>query len=441
MKQITKFLTLLLIASIAFSCGGDKTQETKVPLKTEKISTSDGQIVYEMRLAPGPNGYTFFDTVNGYEIKYWIRDTTITVNVPYTYTKPNVDTFMRYIGTGNPPPPPPTDTTTIPPVSSTSYEGYGVDAIGGANSSTVYHVTNLSASGAGSLANGIGSNKTIVFDVSGTINARLWVSGLSYLTIDAYSSKQDITVATTAGDVLTVENSHHVIIRGIRFQHVGSDGNDCLNATGSSHDVVFDHCTAKGAYDGSIDIATANSTAAKGFTVQWCMMYGNRGSGNMLLTTLNASIHHNLFIGNKGSVPDWEERNAYAHANYSPKGTTASPNFDFRNNVIQASGRYASGNGYGAVGNYVNNYYVSNKAGLINLCADANSCGTAYVSGNFNQPTASGGTKVSTEYQIPAKYKVTTSDATTAAKAVLQNAGTYKKTPEEQSLVNAITVQ
>src|SRR5689334_14974040 len=53
-----------------------------------------------------------------------------------------------------------------------AYEGFGSQAVGGSNSSTVYHVTNLNSSGAGSLANGIGSNRTIVFDVSGTITGR-----------------------------------------------------------------------------------------------------------------------------------------------------------------------------------------------------------------------------------------------------------------------------
>lgn len=323
-------------------------------------------------------------------------------------------------------------------VVSSGIQGFGADAVGGSQSSTVYHVTNLSASGAGSLANGIGSNKTIVFDVSGTINARLYASNVSYLTIDAYSSKQDITVATTQGDALTVENSHHIIIRGIRFKHVGTDGNDALNATGNSHDVAFDHCTGAGAFDGNIDLA---ATSGKNFTVQWCLMYSNRGSGNMLVTTQNASVHHNLFIGNGSG--EGAERNPYAHSKYST--VDVAPNLDLVNNLMYASGRYVSGNGYNSAANYINNYYTSNKPGLINLCADPTGCSSpytakAYVSGNYNQTSATGGTIVSTPYSIPAKYQVVTTDAKTAGRAVKESAGTYQRNQEEQNLISAITI-
>lgn len=360
---------------------------------------------------------TIKTTVNKTASVGYTETSVLQITKPF-HTPPVIDT--------NPPPPP-------PPVTPGSIEGFGIDAVGGANSSTVYHVTNLNTSGNGSLADGIGSNKTILFDVSGTIRARLYVSGKSYLTIDAYSSKQDITIESTEGDVLSVENSHHIIIRGLRFKHVGSDGNDCLNTTEGSNNITFDHCTASGAFDGNIDLA---ATSGKNFTVQWCMMYGDRGSGNMLITTQNASVHHNLFVGTQGG--ESSERNPYAHSNYSTVGTP--PNFDFRNNIVNAAGRYASGNGYKAVGNYVNNYYTSSKSGLINLCADPVSCGTAYVSGNYNQAKATGGTSRSTEYTVPAKYKVTTTDAKTAARAVLQSVGTWKRNAAEQNIINAITV-
>lgn len=328
------------------------------------------------------------------------------------------------------------------PVVPSNIQGFGSGVTGGSASSVVYHVTNLNSSGSGSLANGIGSNKTIVFDVSGTITTRLYITSLVNLTIDAYSSQQDITIDNANnGDGLAIEGtSSNIIIRGIRFINAGLDGAHCAE---SSKMVVFDHCTFAGNRDGNLDFA-ATSSVSKNFTAQWCMLYNNQGAGNMLITTQMCTVHHCLFVGD-GKAPDGQERNPYAHSNYSPAGSGSTPNFDFRNNLITASGRYASGCGYKAVGNFVNNYYTSSNAGLINLCADNSGCGStnagsAYVSGNFNQPNATGQKIVSTEFTPASQYQVNTTDAKTAALAVKQSVGTYKKTTKEQDIINSIVI-
>lgn len=440
-------MIIVCVLFVATSCTNSNKEKSQAQglLSARSFSPGNNQAV----IIVDQNGDTLIITKKDSVVTV-SKDTTVTVSVhaETSVTIPVFDTAWHRKGSGGGP----IDTTTTPPVQPSSVQGYGVDAIGGSNSSTVYHVTNLNASGAGSLANGIGSNKTIVFDVEGNINVRLYVQNVNFLTIDAYTGKKDITVTTTQGDACTVENSGNVIIRGIRFVSGGTGGNDCLNATESSHDVLFDHCSTKAGWDGNIDLAAVNG---KKFTVQYCLMYSNRGSGSMLITTSQASVHHNIFFGNV-TTSDGEEREPYAHSNYSAVGSDTLPNFDVRNNIMTGTGRYTSGCGYGSIGNFVNNYYVATGSGAINLCADNIGCGPkgtsgggitnskgpgkAYVAGNYNQSTATGNTISSTEFLPSPKFRITTTDAVTAAKATKASAGTWKRTTEEQNLINAIVI-
>lgn len=316
------------------------------------------------------------------------------------------------------------------PVTTEAIEGYGSQVTGG-NGYQVIHITDLSQ-----LKSNIGSNRTLLIDVSGTLNGNISITNISNLTIDCYTTKQDVTITNTSTDGLTIENSNNILIRGLRsINNSGGANSDGFNAVGSSTNVVFDHCSAYGNSDGNIDLT---ATSGKNFTVQWCIMGNDKQSGNMLLTTINASIHHNLFVGDGSG--EGAERNPFSHSNYSPKGTQANPNFDVRNNIINASGRYASGDSYGSIGNFINNYYTSNKAGLINLCADAGNCASGYVSGNYNQLNSTGGTRLSSECTILIQYRITTTDAVTAGKAVLASVGPYKKTSYEQGVISAINI-
>src|SRR6476620_5878848 len=122
------------------------------------------------------------------------------------------------------------------PVAGT-YEGFGAGAIGGSNNATVYHVTNLNSSGSGSLAAGIGSNKTIVFDVSGTISGgRYDLVNISYLTIDA--SGQTVTIDNNNnGDAISFDgsNTHHCILKNLHVTNAGGDG---INVVSGAHDIL-----------------------------------------------------------------------------------------------------------------------------------------------------------------------------------------------------------
>ena len=130
---------------------------------------------------------------------------------------------------------------TAPVFSQTAYEGFGALAVGGSNSTTVYHVTNTNSSGAGSLANGIGSNRTIVFDVSGTITGRFDLINISYLTIDA--TGRDITINNNNnGDAISFDgpNTHHCILKGVHVTNAGGDG---INVVSGAHDIMITNCT------------------------------------------------------------------------------------------------------------------------------------------------------------------------------------------------------
>ncbi len=94
--------------------------------------------------------------------------------------------------------------------------GVGVGGGHGTNGA-VYHVYNLDDSGPGSLRDAVSAtNRTVVFDVSGTISllSPLIITN-SYLTLAGQTAPHGITVA---GQMTTVTNVHDLIIRYIRFR-------------------------------------------------------------------------------------------------------------------------------------------------------------------------------------------------------------------------------
>lgn len=330
-------------------------------------------------------------------------------------------------------PPPPVDTASI------TAEGFGANAKGG-EGKPIYRVTNLNSSGTGSLASLIGSNRTIVFDVSGTIIGRLDLIGISYLTIDG--GDKDITINNNNnGDGISFDgaNTHHCILKNV---HVRNAGNDGINVLDGAHDILITNCTSYGNRDGNIDIAGGTNV-----TVQYCIL-GNGAagwSGDMLITGTNVSVHHNLFSpATSGEVG---ERCAFVHCNYSPVGN---PNADIRNNLIWKYGRSnGTGSGYGtavaynATANVINNYYYTagtspNSATNTDDGYGAGATGKAFISGNVsgNNVNANGDNN-HVAYLVPS---VTTQDACTAAVIVLAKAGPKVRNTVDNSLISSVTL-
>ena len=96
-------------------------------------------------------------------------------------------------------------------------EGAGADAVGG-RFGDVYHVTSLADSGPGTLRDAVGAaNRTVVFDVSGTITLLSpMVITNSFITIAGQTAPGD--GITVAGNVTTVQSAHDVVIRFVRFR-------------------------------------------------------------------------------------------------------------------------------------------------------------------------------------------------------------------------------
>jgi len=250
-------------------------------------------------------------------------------------------------------------------------EGYARYITGG-RGGTVYHVTNLNDSGAGSLREALGkSNKrTIVFDVSGTIN----------LKSDLKISKGNVTIAgqTAPGDGITLANytvtvaADNVIIRFIRFRRGNAvninDGADAIWGR-QRKDIMLDHCS----FSWSID-EVASFYDNRTFTMQWCTVAealtnaghdkGAHGYGG-IWGGKEASFHHNFLLHLQNRVPRFNG----ARYNWSGYDTSKYPNtiqaerVDFRNCVMY---NWGTGGCYGGPGggyiNMVNNYYKAGPA-------------------------------------------------------------------------------
>ncbi|MCG3197871.1 MAG: hypothetical protein GHCLOJNM_02365 [bacterium] len=246
-------------------------------------------------------------------------------------------------------------------------EGCGAEAKGG-RGGVVHEVTNLNASGPGSLREAVNASgpRTVVFRVGGTIALQ-----------DALVIRNDdITIAgqTAPGggiclrDAALVVEADDVIVRYIRCRL----GDESLRESDSisvnrGRRIVFDHCSASWSTDETFSVST-NENRLTDVTVQWCFiteslydsihLEGTHGYGSLLRGNRGSrySFHHNLYAHHAGRSP---RPGNYDNWNYmiDPEGFL----LDFRNNVIyDFKGGHAGYNGdhesitkINYIGNYV----------------------------------------------------------------------------------------
>jgi hypothetical protein len=318
-------------------------------------------------------------------------------------------------------------------------EGAGKWAKGGRGGS-VYEVITLNDAGPGSLRDAVsGSDRTVVFRVSGTIElqSQLLIAG-NNLTIAGQTAPGG-GICLSGHSTGVKGGAHDIVIRYLRFrlgdQFEIADDSFNTNVPGSVspdiHNLIIDHCSFSWAVDeclspyGNFDV-----------TVQWCIVSeglalsahpkSRHGYGGIWGGERN-SYHHNLIAHQGGRNP----RFGYT------EGITLE--VDHRNNVIYDYGYTSCYGGEWANGiNIVGNYYKpgpSTLAGLAPVILSANRGGRWYVDGNQveGHPDVTAHNRKGIRYPIggiveltqphPVGEQVTTQSAAKAYDAILATAG------------------
>ena len=331
-------------------------------------------------------------------------------------------------------------------------QGFGAQATGGAGQPIV-RVTNLNNSGTGSLRaalQGAASNRTILFDVGGTIilGSDIRVGG-HHITIDA--STAPAPGITLRNGALSFESdsggtAHHIIVRNIR--HRGPSGSrsgwrDNIAVSEGAHDILFDHVSSSNAVDGCLDI-TDN---AYNVTVQWSIIEKHYNSGDAAAGAAlvkygarNVTFHHTIFAT--------EERGPNCSVNDGTVSSSATM-CDIVNNInwnwgykSGTSFGYGVGADWGARVNVVNSYFRAkgtspNLASLALLVNHDGAGARVYAAGNFsgNGVFVNGYGNTSTRFTAPA---VTTTTATIAVGQVRTQAGARPLDSVDTTIVNDI---
>ncbi|OLN93264.1 putative pectate lyase C 2 [Colletotrichum chlorophyti] len=246
-------------------------------------------------------------------------------------------------------------------------EGFGRNAVGG-RTGTVYKVTNLNDSGAGSLRDAVSQpNRIVVFEVGGVINIKSRVVFSKNLYVAGQTAPGG--GITIYGNGVSFSNANDAIIRHIRIRmgKSGDSGKDAITIADGSR-MIFDHLSVSWGRDETFSISgdvtnvtVADSIIAQGLETHSC--------GGLMQTDGGVSLFRNLYIDNKTRNP-------------KVKGVN-----DFQNNVIYnwgGGGGYIAGDSSGAsYANIINNYFISGPSTSVTAFTRGNENFRGYVKDNF----------------------------------------------------------
>ncbi len=327
-------------------------------------------------------------------------------------------------------------------------EGFGALVTGG-RGGTVYHVTSLADSGAGTLRDAISqSNRIIVFDISGVIYSD---------PANPLAFSNNITLAgqtapeggiTIYGNYVSLSKRNNIILRDIRIRPGDDTASDKkgLNIT-SGYNMIVDHVSVEWSRYDNIGITQeSGSQAPYNITIQnsICGEAIESQYAGMLVDSSNyITLSHNLFLDNKTRNP-------------KAKGT-----IQYINNVV-----YNWGSTDGLTGGHssgvhyldcINNYFIQGPSSSGTIAGQFNSNDYVYQSGNLkdmNKNTVLDGvTMVNNDFSGGPTFfgsstldkqpyvAVTTDSATDAYYKVVAGAGATPlgRDPVDTRLVNQVT--
>ena len=193
-------------------------------------------------------------------------------------------------------------------------QGWGRFATGG-RYGTVYHVTNLNDSGAGSLRDAVSQkNRIVVFDVAGVIklNSRMTFAANIYLAGQT-APGEGITVY---GDGVSFSGANNMICRYMRFRMGagGASGKDCAGVANGTN-MIFDHCSFAWGRDETFSINSDGKGDLHSITLQHCVV----GQGLMshsaggLMQADNITLLGNFYCDNTTRNNKVKGRNQYVN--------------------------------------------------------------------------------------------------------------------------------
>ncbi len=193
-------------------------------------------------------------------------------------------------------------------------QGWGRYATGG-RGGTVYHVTNLNDSGAGSLRDAVSQpNRIIVFDVAGVIKINSRITFARNLYVAGQTAPgEGITVY---GDGVSFSGANNLICRYLRVRmgHGGSSGKDCAGIANGTN-MIFDHCSFAWGLDETFSINSDGKGALGDITIQNCII----GQGLMthsaggLIQADNITLYRNLYVDNSTRNNKVKGKNQFAN--------------------------------------------------------------------------------------------------------------------------------